>query len=109
MYNAPTVYQGIFKMDALWSVDAGLQKKCWKGKATIKASVSDLFRTLRYTGTGEFAGQRTFSGNRFETRQFKLGFVVRFGNSQVKASRQRSTGAEEENKRVQQGGNGLGL
>jgi hypothetical protein len=109
MYNAPSVYMGTFKADAVWSIDAGLQKKIWKSKATIKASVSDLFRTLRYTGTSDFAGQKTFSGNRFETRQFKLGFAYRFGNSQVKASRQRNTGAEDENKRAQQGGNGIGL
>jgi hypothetical protein len=109
MYNAPTVYQGMFRANAIWSVDAGLQKKIWKGKATIKSSVSDLFRTLRYTGTSDFAGQKTVSANRFESRQFKLGFVYRFGNSQVKASRQRSTGAEEENKRVQQGGSGFGV
>ena len=109
MYNAPTVYDGTFRMNAIWSIDAGLQKKIWKGKATIRTSVSDLFRTLRYTGTSDFAGQRTISTSRFESRQFKLGFVYRFGSSQVKASRQRSTGAEEENKRVQQGGSSLGL
>jgi iron complex outermembrane receptor protein len=109
VYNAPSVYMGTFKANAIWSVDAGLQKKIWKGKATVKTSVSDLFRTLRYTGTTDFVGQKTISASRFESRQFKLGFIVRFGNNQVKTSRQRSTGAEDENKRVQQGGNGFGL
>jgi len=109
MYNAPTVYMGTYKANAIWSIDAGLQKKIWKGKATIKTSVSDLFRTLRYNGTTDFAGQKTVSASRFESRQFKLGFSYRFGNNQVKASRQRNTGAEDENKRAQQGGNGIGL
>lgn len=109
MYNAPSVYMGTYKSKAIWSIDAGLQKKIWKGKATIKASVSDLLRTLRYNGTTDFVGQKTVSTSRFESRQFKLGFSYRFGNNQVKASRQRGTGAEDENKRVQQGGNGFGL
>ncbi len=108
MYTAPTVYQGMFKANAIWSVDAGVQKKIWKGKATVKTAVSDLFRTLRYSGTSDFAGQRSVSANSFETRQFKLGISYRFGNNQVKASRQRITGVEEENKRVQQSGNSFG-
>jgi hypothetical protein len=109
LYNAPSLYMGTFRANAIWSMDAGLQKKIWKGKATIRTTVSDLFRTLRYTGTTDFAGQKTISASRFESRQFKLGFSYRFGNNQVKASRQRNTGAEDENKRVQQGGNGFGL
>jgi hypothetical protein len=32
----------------------------------------------------------------------------RFGNNQVKASRQRKTGLEDENKRVNSGGGGIG-
>lgn len=109
MYIAPTLYMGAYKANAIWSIDAGLQKKILNGKATIKTSVSDLFRTLRFSGTTDFAGQKTVSSSRFESRQFKLSFAYRFGNNQVKAARQRSTGAEDENKRVQQRGNGLGI
>ena len=43
---------------------------------------------------------------RQESRQFKLNFNYRFGNNKVKAARQRTSGAEEELKRVQQS-NGL--
>ena len=41
-----------------------------------------------------------------ESRQFKLNFVYRFGNNQVKAARQRATGTDEENKRVGSSGGG---
>jgi hypothetical protein len=50
-YNAPTIYQGSFKGRSIYSVDAGLQKQVMKGKATIKASVSDLFHTMRFRAT----------------------------------------------------------
>ena len=108
-YNAPTVYMGNFRGKALGGVDAGLQKQVMKGKATVKASVSDIFQTLRFRGTSEFAGQTSVINTRWESRQFKLNLVYRFGSNQVKAARQRSTGAEEESKRVQQGGGGIGI
>ncbi len=100
-YNAPTVYQGTIKADALWSIDAGLQKQVLKGKGTFKTSVSDIFHTLKFHGVSDFAGQRSDIGARWESRQFKLNFVYRFGSNLVKAARQRSTGADDETKRVQ--------
>ena len=43
---------------------------------------------------------------RSESRQFRINLNYRFGNNGVKPARQRTTGAEEELKRVQQS-NGL--
>ncbi len=108
-YNAPTVTMGTFKVKGMWNIDIGLQKQILKGNGTIKTSLSDVFRTMQFRGSTTFAGQETRNSFRFESRQFKLNFVYRFGNSQVKAARQRTTGTEEENKRVQSGGNtGIG-
>ena len=107
-YNAPTIYQGSFKGKAFYSVDAGLQKQVLNGKATIKASVSDVFRTMRFRATSDFAGQTTRVAARWESRQFKLNFNLRFGNNGVKPARQRSGGAEDELKRTQ-GGGGIGI
>jgi iron complex outermembrane receptor protein len=107
-YNAPTIYQGSFKGRSMYSVDAGLQKQIMKGRATIKTSVSDVFRTMRFRATSDFAGQTTRISSRWESRQFKLSFNLRFGNNGVKPARQRSGGAEEEQKRVQQSG-GVGI
>lgn len=108
-YNAPTIYQGSFKGKSLWAVDAGLQKQVLQGKGTIKTSVSDIFKTLRFRGTSDFSGQKTVFRANWESRQFKLNFIYRFGSNQVKASRQRATGVEDENKRTQGGAAGLGI
>jgi hypothetical protein len=105
-YNAPTIMQGAFRSRTLWSVDMGLQKQILQGRATIKASVSDVFNTLRFQGSQDFAGQRTTINSNWETRQFKLALSFRFGNNGVKAARQRTGGAEEETKRAQGGGGG---
>jgi hypothetical protein len=42
-----------------------------------------------------------------ESRQFRLSFIYRFGNTKVKSARQRKTGADEENQRVGSQGGGL--
>lgn len=107
-FNSPTIWQGIFKSKAMYAVDAGLQKTLLKGKATVKTSVSDIFHTMKWSGTSNFSGQVSTASGRWESRQFKLNFSYRFGNNQVKASRQRKTSIEEENKRTQGSGNGPG-
>ena len=107
-FNAPTVYQGSFKGKSLYSVDAGLQKQILKGKANVKASVSDVFQTMKFRATSDFAGQTTRFSSHWESRQFKLAFSYRFGNNGVKPARQRTTGAEDETKRVQQS-SGVGI
>lgn len=107
-YVAPTIQQGAFRSNSLFSIDAGLSKNLWKNKATIKTSFSDIFNTLHFTGKQEFVGQVTKVKAQWESQQLKLNFVYRFGSSQIKAARNRTIGAEEESKRTQ-GGSGLGV
>ena len=103
-YNAPTVMMGTFKMKSMWNIDMGVQKQLFAGKATLRASVTDVFHTLKFDGKTVFAGQETHNTFQWESRQLRLNFAYRFGNNQVKAARQRATGVEEENKRVNGGG-----
>lgn len=107
-YNAPTVYMGNFKGKSIYSLDAGLSKQCLDGRVTLKASVSDVFNTMKFRAESVFAGQLTNFAFKQETRQFKLNMTFRFGKNTVKPARQRTTGAEEEAKRVQQGGGVIG-
>jgi iron complex outermembrane receptor protein len=107
-YSSPTIWQGTIKSRTIWSIDGGVQKTILKGNGNIKASVSDIFRTFKWKGTSDFAGQHTIASGNFESRQLKLNFTYRFGNSQVKAARQRKTGLEEETKRAADSGGGIG-
>lgn len=106
-YSAPSIWQGTFKNNAMGGIDAGVQKVLFKGKGNIKASVTDIFRTMQWGGDSEFAGQKFLANGSWESRQFRLNFSYRFGNAQVKAARQRKTALEEEAKRTQ-GGGGIG-
>lgn len=106
-YTSPSIWQGTFKSGTLWSVDGGVQQKLLKGKAVAKLSVTDIFQTLRWSGTSNFAGQYLHVNGGNESRQLKLSFVYRFGSSSVKSERQRKTGVEDEEKRVGTQGGGL--
>lgn len=107
-YNSPGIWQGTFKSKAIWSVDMGVSRTFWQGKGNLKLALSDVFQTLRWGGTSNFAGQYLHASGGPESRVFKINFSYRFGSNQVKASRQRSTGAEDESKRVSNGGGGIG-
>jgi iron complex outermembrane recepter protein len=107
-YNSPTVWQGTFKSKALWSLDAGISKPVFKNKGTVKASFTDMFRSLQFKGNADFAGQTTRFSGYGDSRQFKINFTYRFGSMQVKAARNRSSATEDESKRTQ-GGSGMGI
>lgn len=106
-YASPSIWGGTFKSKEMWSVDAGVSKTVLKGKGMLKASVSDIFQTMRWRGISDFAGQHTVASGGWESRQFKLNFSWRFGSNTVKAARQRKSGAEDESKRVGSQGGGI--
>ena len=78
-----------------------------KERQMSKYAVSDIFRTMQWGGTSDFAGQYIKAGGGWESRQLKLNLTYRFGSTQVKAARQRKTGLEDENKRVGSQGGGI--
>jgi len=106
-YVSPSIWQGFSKSSRIWSVDAGLQKTILKGAGNIKVSVSDIFQSMRWKGTTDFAGQYSVATGGWESRLFKLGFTWHWGNKQIKESRQRKTGVEEESRRVKENSEGV--
>jgi iron complex outermembrane receptor protein len=106
-YGSPSIWQGTFESKEMWSIEAGVQKTLFKGKGNLKASVSDIFQTMRWEGISNFAGQYLRVGGGWESRQLKLNFTYRFGSAQIKAARQRKTGLDDENKRVGSQGGGI--
>jgi iron complex outermembrane recepter protein len=106
-YASPGIWQGTFESKEMWAIDMGLQKSIMQNRGTVKVSVSDIFQTMRWAGTSNFAGQFLRAGGGWESRQFKLNLNWRFGNTQVKAARQRKQALDDESKRVGNQGGGL--
>jgi hypothetical protein len=100
-YNSPTIWGATFKTDPVYNVDAGLQKSIFKKKGNIKVSYNDIFRTQKFRGVSDFGGAYLDVKVKSESTQLRINFTYRFGNNQVKAARQRKTGLEEENKRIE--------
>ncbi len=104
LYMSPFVWEGVFKGKSMGFVDVGLQKNILDGRGTIKATVSDIFRTMRFKGDGTYAGVYTRVQSNWESRQVRLNFSYRFGSAQIKSARQRKTGLEDESGRAGGGG-----
>ncbi len=104
IYNSPGIGLGFFRSRALGSVDLAIAKSLFKKKVSIKAAVSDVFFFNKISATSSFAGQEMEVYRTFEPRLFRINLSYRFGNAMIKASRQRKTLLDDENKRLQTGG-----
>ena len=99
-FSSPFITAGTLRFNSAGSLDAGLQKTFLNGRATVKAVVTDIFFTLPWSANSNFAGQSIYTAGSNETRQLKVNFIYRFGNTQVKAALRHLTGSEDENKRI---------
>jgi iron complex outermembrane receptor protein len=106
LFISPSVWQGLIRSKAMGSVDVGFQKTVIQNKGTVRLTFPDVFQTMKWGGTTKFAGVNSSFAGHSEMPQMKLNFSFRFGNSQVKAARQRKSAIEEENKRTQQSSGG---
>ncbi|MFI5130526.1 MAG: TonB-dependent receptor domain-containing protein [Chitinophagales bacterium] len=106
-YNSPSLWGGTFKSKSIWSIDGGVQKTVFKGKGNLKVSVTDIFESLKWQGTSDFADQKLTVQGRPEATQLRTSLTWRFGSNTVKAARQRKAGLDDESSRTQSSG-GIG-
>ena len=99
-YNSPSLWGGTFEMDAIWSIDAGVQKKVFDGRGNIRLAVSDIFKTNEWHGISSFGALDLDVGGGWDSRRLRVNFSYLLGNTQVKGARRRNTGLEDEQKRV---------
>lgn len=99
-YNSPSIWRGTYANRRFWGMDLGLQKRFLKEKATLKLTFSDVFHSMQWRGISRFSGLTIDASGGWESQQFRLNLNYNFGSQQIKAARRRSTGLEEESKRV---------
>ncbi len=102
-YNSGGVWGGAFRTDAQGSLDLGLQKKLFAETATLKFSLTDILHTAPWSSYNTYAGIVNRANGNWESQQFRVSFTWRFGNRQMKSSRQRATGSESEQQRIGSG------
>jgi hypothetical protein len=80
--------------------DLGLQKNLMHDKATLRLAASDILRTNKTITDTQFNNlvlHTTYVG---ETRQIRLNFTCRFGNTSIKSKDSRESGLENESQRL---------
>ena len=100
-YNSPALWGANYEMDAMYSIDTGVQKKLMGGKATLKVAFTDVFNTASWRGVQRVDGLFMDVTGGWESQQLRINFSYFFGNDQVKKTRDRKTGIESESSRVQ--------
>ncbi len=99
-YNSPTIFRGTMKTRYLTAVNAGAQKVIMKGKGNLRLNFNDIFKTIHWYGTSNFAGQDLWATAFWDPRNVTIGFSYKFGSKQVKAAREHRSGLDEESKRA---------
>lgn len=99
-YNSGDVWGGAFKNDGQGSLDLGLQKRFLNDRINVKLAYTDIFHTAPWKAYNTYAGIVTRAWGEWESQQFRASLTWRFGNKQMKSIKQRSTGSEQEQKRI---------
>ena len=94
---------GISYVKSMGALNVGLQKKLKEDKGTFRLSVDDLFWTTKLrlvTDQPSLHINQYFLAAFSEPRIFRFTYSRNFGNKNVKGAKNRSTGSDEERKRV---------
>ncbi len=94
---------GTFVFEPQWQLNAGIQKKVWNKKGTIRLNANDIFLTQKQKMSVTYANVDMLLRRRLDTRFVTLAFSYNFGNSSVQGTRRRNGGADEERNRIQAG------
>lgn len=101
-YSSPSIWEGAFKMEDMWQLNAGVAKKVLRGKGTLKLNISDIFKSQVWKGVSEFGDLYMQAEGGWDSRRVAINFNYLIGNNQVKSQR-RNTGLEEESQRIKSG------
>ena len=82
----------------------GGSKSVLKNKGSIKLNVRDPFWLMHFNGTTELNGFIADIKSKWDNRRYIVTFVYHFGKANGQQQRRRTTGAEDEQNRVNTGG-----
>ncbi len=89
------------KQRSFYAVNIGVQKLLFEERSTLRVNFNDVFKTAVFFGTSDFAGQYLTARAWWDPRRVVVSFNYRFGSNQIKSSRQRRSGIDEEAKRTE--------
>lgn len=99
-YYSTPIASGIYTIDGMWQVNIGFSKPIMNSKATLACNIKDLFNTFEYRINTLYNGGTINTYNKPESRFVNLVFTYKFGNSKVRANKNRTTGLDDEKSRL---------
>ncbi len=99
-YNSPSVWGGTIKTEDMWSLNAGLKRSFFEDRCNLSLSIQDIFKSQEWAGESDYNGLEMRGNGGWDSRRFIVKLDYKLGNQNVKKARNRSTGLEEESKRI---------
>jgi outer membrane receptor protein involved in Fe transport len=99
-FSSPSIWGGTYLTKSLGSLDLAVQKKFLDDRLTGRVAVSDILYTAPWRADMTFGDLYINGRGGWESRQFKISLSYAFGSQEIKSSRNRKTGLEEEGGRV---------
>jgi iron complex outermembrane receptor protein len=99
LYNSKTI-EGSSEYLPFWSVTMGIQKSVFKQRANIRLSFRDIFHSENQSVKAYYPDASIVLLRVRDTRAVAVTITYRFGKNTVAPSRRRTTGAEDEKKRL---------
>lgn len=89
----------LYQQEGVFLTNISLRKQLWNNRASLSATLYDVFKTFPYRVNVDYQNQQMSFLNTPETRFLQLSFTYRFGDDQVRQSRWRQKGNQEEQNR----------
>ena len=102
-YVSKQVY-GTLLIDQVYAIDMGLSKNFMDKKLNIKLAANDIFNLREGRITSALSSQNYVVKQKWESQIFRVTLTYRFGSSNIKGARERSSSADAEARRVKSGG-----
>lgn len=98
-YESPFSW-GIFKYKSSYAIGFGAQKSLFNKKVNVKLNVTDITNGEQFRGKAKYDNLDMNIHNRWQNRRVNMAVTWNFGNSNVKAARERQTGTSDEQRRT---------
>lgn len=98
-YSSPSIWRGTYRTKSIGALNLALQKS-W-GNWTAKVSYNDILYTIPWRAETRFGNLAINGTGGADSRNISFFLSYAFGQSDVKESRRRESGAEDEQNRIQ--------
>jgi outer membrane receptor protein involved in Fe transport len=100
-YSSPSVWGGTYQTRSLGALNVAFQQKLWDNRFTARLSFNDILYTIPWRGVTQFGELFINGSGGNDSRQVAFALTYDFGRNEIKKARNRKTGLEDENKRIE--------